>query len=147
MACAVIPVATAGGAMVRAAGKAGDAVDAVADTAKAVDYVGDAVKSASKAKPNQIHHFATNKSKTYTHQFEEIVKKYGLDLDGVWNKEMLPHQGRHPNKYHDFVLENLKNIDDIANGDVNAFLEMFECNVKGIIRDNPEMLYKTFWNN
>ena len=49
VACAVISVATAGGAMVRAAEKAGDAVDAVADTAKTVDHVGDAVKSGLKS--------------------------------------------------------------------------------------------------
>ncbi|SFX84799.1 hypothetical protein SAMN04487866_1443 [Thermoactinomyces sp. DSM 45891] len=26
---------------------------------------------------------------------KEITDKYGLDLDAAWNKEALPHQGRH----------------------------------------------------
>lgn len=46
-----------------------------------------------KKKPNQIHHYATNKSKTYIHQIEQVTKKYDLDLDEGWNKELLPHQG------------------------------------------------------
>lgn len=35
-------------------------------------------------KPNQVHHFATNKSKKYTGQFERIIKKCGLDLADEW---------------------------------------------------------------
>ncbi len=59
------------------------------------------VKGGSGTKPEQLHHFATNKNKTYTPQFEEIANKYGLDLDDAWNKEYMPHQGRHPNEYHE----------------------------------------------
>lgn len=68
-------------------------------------------------KPNQVHHYATNKNKIYTQEFKDITDKYGLDLDADWNKELLPHQGRHPNAYHDFILDEMKNIDNIANGD------------------------------
>ncbi|MDZ5610634.1 AHH domain-containing protein, partial [Bacillus pseudomycoides] len=103
--------------------------------------------SGAKTKPNQVHHYATNKSKTYTHQMEDITKKYGLDLDEVWNKELLPHQGRHPNAYHEFVLDELKNIDMIANGDNKIFLELFETNIKSVIRNNPDMLYSNYWKN
>ncbi len=39
------------------------------------------------AKPIQIHHFASNKNKKYTSQFKKIASKYGLDLDGDWNKQ------------------------------------------------------------
>jgi hypothetical protein len=42
-------------------------------------------------KPIQIHHFATNKNKFYTPKMNEIAKEYGLDLDGLWNKEVMPH--------------------------------------------------------
>ena len=55
-----------------------------------------ASKGGSNTKPNQVHHFATNKSSKYTSQFESITKKYGLDLDDSWNKALMPHQGRHP---------------------------------------------------
>ena len=57
------------------------------------------------SKPNQVHHFATNKSKKYTSQFENITKKYGLDLDDDWNKALMPHQGRHPYAYHDMLYK------------------------------------------
>ncbi|WP_229677381.1 AHH domain-containing protein [Psychrobacillus lasiicapitis] len=35
-------------------------------------------------KPLQKHHYATNKSKKYTPQMENITKKYGLNLDDEW---------------------------------------------------------------
>lgn len=98
-------------------------------------------------KPNQVHHYATNKNKTYTQKFEEILNKYGLDLDDEWNKEILPHQGRHPNAYHDFVYEQLQEIDAIAQGDKEIFLELYEQQVKSVIRNNPDMLYKDYWLN
>ncbi|BCJ92615.1 hypothetical protein acsn021_01840 [Anaerocolumna cellulosilytica] len=98
----------------------------------------------SNTRPNQVHHFASNKNSKYTKQFESIVKKYGLKLDEIWNKELMPHQGRHPNAYHDWILEQLQEIDQIANGNKDIFLELFE-NVKNIVRDNPDMLRKIFW--
>ena len=70
----------------------------------------------STSKPNQVHHYATDKNKIYIQKFKNITDKYGLDLDADWNKDLLPHQGRHPNEYHDFVLEGMRNIDNIANG-------------------------------
>ena len=97
-------------------------------------------------KPLQEHHYLTNKSKRYTMKFKEITDKYDLDLDGSWNKELLPHQGRHPYEYHDYMLKNVKSIDKLANGDKKIFLELFE-NVKQEIRNNTEMLYKNFWRN
>ena len=97
------------------------------------------------SKPNQVHHYATNKNGTYTPQFEEIANKYGLDLDDAWNKGLLPHQGRHPNAYHDYVLDSMKQFDEIAQGDQEVFLELFES-MKKNIQANPDMLYKDYWN-
>jgi len=101
-------------------------------------------KPTSGGKPLQLHHFATNKNTKYTPQFESIVSNYGLKLDDVWNKEYMPHQGRHPNAYHDFVLENMKQFDSVANGDKDIFLSLFE-QLKADIRANPEWLYKAYW--
>lgn len=70
-------------------------------------------ESGTSTKPNQEHHYATNKSKTYTPQLEEIANRYELDLDDAWNKDLLPHQGRHPNAYHEYVLESMKQFDII----------------------------------
>lgn len=95
------------------------------------------------SKPNQVHHFATNKSKTYTQAFIDITNKY--DLEGDWNKESLSHQGRHPNAYHDFVLEEMRRIDNMANGNKDIFLDLYESEIKSIIRDNPDMLYSNYW--
>ncbi|MBX9971690.1 AHH domain-containing protein [Cytobacillus firmus] len=97
-------------------------------------------------KPLQKHHYATNKSKKYTPQMENITKKYGLDLDDEWNKEILPHQGRHPYAYHDYVLDKLSTYDRLAKGDREKFLKLFE-GLKQEVRDNPDMLYKEYWRS
>ena len=95
-------------------------------------------------KPNQVHHYATNKNKTYTPQLEEIAQKYEVDLDNLWNKDLLPHQGRHPNEYHEYVLDSMKQFDETAQGNKDVFLKLFE-NLKENIRSNPDMLYKNYW--
>ena len=100
--------------------------------------------SGSSTKPNQVHHYATNKSKTYTPQLEEISNKYGLDLDNAWNKDLLPHQGRHPNAYHEYVLDSMKQFDEVAQGDKDIFLKLFD-NLKNNVKSNPDMLYKDYW--
>ena len=97
-----------------------------------------------KNKPLQNHHYGTNKSKKYTPQIESITKKYKLDLDDTWNKEYLPHQGRHPNAYHDYVLDNLRTFDNLAKGNRVKFLKIFE-GLKSEIPNNPRMLYKDYW--
>ena len=56
----------------------------------------------------------------------------------------MPHQGRHANAYHDFMLEQINKIDDIAQGDKDIFIELFD-QVKQNVIDNPDMLYKDYW--
>jgi hypothetical protein len=107
-------------------------------------FLGGVNFATTNTKPLQDHHFATNKSKTYTKEFEKIIKKYSLDLDDPWNREFLPHRGRHPNAYHDYVLDQIKKFDSISQGDTTKFLELFEQLKKKII-DNPDMLYKDYW--
>ncbi|WP_019240853.1 MULTISPECIES: T7SS effector LXG polymorphic toxin [Bacillus] len=104
------------------------------------------VENKGTTKPLQKHHYATNKSKKYTPQMENITKKYGLDLDEEWNKELLPHQGRHPNAYHDYVLGKLSTYDRLAKGDREKFLKLYE-GLKQEVRDNPDMLYKEYWRS
>ncbi|MGE6259921.1 hypothetical protein ACQKCU_18915 [Heyndrickxia sporothermodurans] len=61
------------------------------------DQIQQSVKKAfgdGATKPLQKH-YATNKSNKYTPKIESITKKYGLDLDDEWKKELLPHQGRY----------------------------------------------------
>ena len=93
----------------------------------------------------QRHHFATNKNKHYTPQLEEIASKYGLDLDGEWNIAVMDHLGRHPNRYHDFVLQRMRIIDELSIGDTDTFLYLYELYVKQVIINNPRMLRKAWW--
>ncbi len=58
----------------------------------------------------------------------------------------MPHQGRHPNAYHDYMLDEIKRIDEIADGNVDVFLSEFE-KVKSKIANNPDMLYSDYWKN
>ena len=95
--------------------------------------------------PKQVHHFATNKSKKFTKDLEKIAKKYDLDLDGEWNKELLSHRGRHPYDYHRFVLDKMQKASKKAGKNKDKFLELFEKTVKEPIRKNPELLRKSGW--
>lgn len=67
-----------------------------------------------------------------------------MDLDGAWNKELMPHHGRHPNAYHDYVPDNMQKFDKIAKGDTDKFLKLFD-QMKTNIINNPDMLYKKYW--
>lgn len=95
--------------------------------------------------PMQIHHFATNKSKTFTPAMEKIAEKYGLKLDDMWNKRSLPHLGRHPNAYHQFVLDGMRRAHKEAKGNVDAFLSGFDKYVIQPVVNNPELLRKSGW--
>ncbi len=97
-------------------------------------------------KPNQDHHFLSNKNNKYTPQFKEVTDKYGLDLDDAWNIRNMPHQGRHPNAYHKYMLNEIKRIDGIAKGNTTVFLKEFKKLQNKIVK-NPDMLYKNFWKN
>ena|GEM_PF-1635723 len=101
-------------------------------------------RNSDKVPKKQVHHFLSNKNSKYTPQFETITKKYKLNLDDDWNKALMPHSGRHPNAYHEYMLDNLKTIDGIANGNVDIFLEEFDV-VKQTVINCPQMLRKFFW--
>ena len=138
-------IATEAASMVIGAGLAKNAVKGPKLASKA-DDLSDAARGAAKfkGKPMQLHHYATNKSRKYTKRFNEIAKKYNLDLDGEWNKKLLPHQGRHPDVYHDYVLDRMRKIDRVARGNQKKFLKLFDT-VKKQIDANPDMLYKNYW--
>ncbi len=93
----------------------------------------------------QIHHFATNKHSFYTKQMSEIADEFGLSLDGAWNKQALPHLGRHPNAYHNFVLNGMQNAKSRAGGSQAEFLNLFNKYVKQPVIQNPGLLRKSGW--
>ena len=49
-----------------------------------------------------------------------------MNLDDDGNKVLLPHQGRHPNAYHDYVLETMKKYDTIADGGQEIFVSLYK---------------------
>ena len=95
-------------------------------------------------KPDQVHHFATDKNKQFTPDMKEIADEYKLDLDGDWNKASMPHQGRHPNSYHQFVLNEMRTI-RIVSPTQEIFISNFQTNVIRPVMNNPSMLNKSFW--
>jgi len=58
----------------------------------------------------------------------------------------MPHQGRHPNDYHDYVLDQMNKFDRIAKGNQDKFLKYFQ-QLKNNILSKPEMLTKDYWKN
>ncbi|EGQ7235151.1 hypothetical protein I6C54_001900 [Campylobacter coli] len=94
--------------------------------------------------PIQTHHIATDKSKRFTKEFRKITKKYNMELDEDWNKVKMPHRGRHPNEYHEYILEKMSKIDKITRGDKNKFLKEFE-KLKEEIKNNPAILRKEYY--
>ncbi|MDE3184495.1 MAG: AHH domain-containing protein, partial [Bacteroidota bacterium] len=139
------------GGEVTEVGKVGE-VSKIAEVSEDVGRSADAGLAAEEAAdvgiselPNQIHHFATNKNSIFTKQMSAIAKKYGLDLDEAWNKASLPHLGRHPNAYHNFVLEGMQRASMEAGENQNQFLQLFDKYVKQPVFQNPNLLRKSGW--
>ena len=49
--------------------------------------------------------------------------------------------------YHEYVLDLMEQIDQIAQGDTELFLQLYEEMVKDTVRSNPAMLYSEYWIN
>ena len=77
---------------------------------------------------------------------KEIADRFGLGLDDAWNKESMPHLGKHPNAYHEFVLTNMRRAAREAGDDATRFRQLFEEYVKEPIRKNPDLLRKSGWD-
>ena len=106
---------------------------------------GKTLTTETNVKPNQNHHFATNKNKQFTPEMQRIAEEYGLNLNDDWNTMSLPHQGRHPNAYHQWVLENMYDIRNTPNMNPELFKIQFNQRVIQPVRQNPNMLYKNYW--
>lgn len=121
-------------------------VDDVIDLSKKGEYTKDL---AAKGGKNIIHHIASNKHLSkYTAQFEVIANKYGLELNGAWNKvdiSDVDHYSKHPAQYHEFVLNGMKAADLEAAGNPTKFLKLFDKYVKQPLLQNPNILNKTGW--
>jgi hypothetical protein len=148
-----LPLITGGGLMVRAATHADDVADAARGINRIVPLSDEAIKAGNnliKGLGDQLHHFATNKfSKKppqWTNLYDNILSKYELTLDGLWNKDLIPQKGMHPDDYHSWVLNALEYIDSVAKGNQGKFIELFDELVKDPVLENPWILkYKPSW--
>lgn len=86
-----------------------------------------------------------NNGAGHTPQMQSIADRYGLDLDGSWNQELMAHLGRHPNAYHEFVLDGMRTAAREAGTDRTKFLELFDQYVKQPVIDNPGLLRRSGW--
>ena len=74
---------------------------------------------------------------------KDITDAHGLKLNGDWNKAMIPnHVGRHTNSYHNFVLDEMRKINEISQGNQSIFLRLYKERVIDFIKRNPGMMYK-----
>lgn len=94
--------------------------------------------------PEQVHHIASNKNSRYTKQFEEIIDKYDLNLDGEWNKIIIPHKGRHPREYHEYVLGEMLMI-DAQSSSKEEFLTTYTDRLSKELLNNPEIIRYSFY--
>ena len=56
----------------------------------------------------------------------------------------MAHRGRHATEYHQYMLDGIKEINKVASGNTNVFLELFD-KLKQTVINNPDILYKAFW--
>ncbi len=104
-------------------------------------FVGDSCILVHNAGCGQNHHFLSNKNKTYTPKFKEVTNKYDLNLNGKWNiKNLENHMGRHTDNYHKYMLKQIQNFDEIANGNKEVFLNLFE-GLKDVVSTNQWIMY------
>ena len=134
--------------------------DALLDAARTADGLSDATDAATHAVraadgahnvstysglPIQKHHFATDKHRYYTPEFKKIIERYGLDIDGNWNTAPLPHRGRHPNEYHEYVINGMQKAAEEAGDNAEIFLQKFNEYVIEPVKQHPELLRKESW--
>ncbi|MEN4013094.1 MAG: AHH domain-containing protein [Bellilinea sp.] len=146
----VLPFVPAGGMVIRLAAHADDLGDAARLIHKSdnIFRIGKqlplpGMEQYVKDVPSQLHHLITNKGKYWPEIMRKMTDKYKLDLDDDWNKVALPgHSGSHTNWYHQWVHKRLQEIDAIAKGDKDLFLDLFTEFVKKPVLDNPRLPYQ-----
>jgi hypothetical protein len=75
----------------------------------------------------------------------QSADEFWLSLNGAWNKHALPHLGKRPNAYHNFVLAGMQKARAGAGGSQAEFLNLFNQYVKQPVIQNPGLLRKSGW--
>lgn len=98
--------------------------------------------------PDQGHHMATWYG-AYGSEFQEVLDEYQLNLNvksTTWNVFTIPHQGRHPKEYHDWVMENFRNAAKSAGvGNTQEFLRLFNRWVVDKVTADPTIVRVDYW--
>jgi len=145
--CFALPAITGGGLIVRVITHADDAADAAKATSRIVSLSDEAIKLGRELVeklPNELHYMVSSINKEWTPIFEKIIAKYGK-LDDLWKRVDMPHKGRHPNAYHEWIADALQEIDRIANGNYNEFRRLFEKYIVKVVEENPWILKSSWW--
>jgi hypothetical protein len=75
-----------------------------------------------------------------------ILAKYNLGIESGFNKVVIPHEGPHPAKYHEWVRDNIREIDEVAKLDTNEFLRLFDERITQQILLDPTIVLKDYWS-
>lgn len=98
-----------------------------------------------------VHHLATDKSLTWTPEFESIAKQYDLNLDDHWNKVTMLHKGPHPKEYHQWVLRNMRAAHEIAQQEttpdarVERFVSLYREWVAEQVLEDETIVRRDYW--
>lgn len=57
----------------------------------------------------------------------------------------MPHLGRHPNEYHQFVLNKMVQAAMKSGGSREEFLKLFKQSIIKPVLENPSLLRKSGW--
>ncbi|MFN2525326.1 MAG: hypothetical protein ABR505_03555 [Actinomycetota bacterium] len=103
--------------------------------------------------PEQDHHLATNQNSIrtpqWTKQFEELLAKYFPErtLNEGWNIiEKMKHRDSHPFGYHFWVYQNMRRALRQSNEDWNEFLRRWNLWVKDVVRNDPLLARREYWD-
>ena len=94
---------------------------------RTLKYAADGLKQASGQRDlthKENHHLISNKHSTKDIECKEIAERYNYSLDHPSNQVALQgHRGRHTNAYHDFMAVAITELDAIAAGSTDAFIQ------------------------
>jgi RHS repeat-associated protein len=113
--------------------------------AKDVNYYRDTSGSGRKYwRPLQDNDYVP-KTSSQSREARDILKKYGHDVGDTINHGWGPQMGRHPSKYDEWVVNQMREVDRLSAGDPVKFRTFFDDMVKDPVRRNPNMLRKCGW--
>ena len=118
-----------------------------ASFARTLKYAADGLKMASGQRDMthvERHHIISDKHSIKTSEYQAIADRYNYSLNDKTNIVELPgHRGRHSNAYHDFVAVAIKDLDAIAVGNADVFVEGMKV-LGEFILDYPWLPYARY---